>query len=175
MKFYTQLLKSFLLVILLIELSGCGYRPSAKFAREILGEKISTNVIISAQDPENTVIIKDAVDQAVIDVFHASLVDAKYADTHLTIRISDPSYSPLQYNDNGFIISYRATITLMIRRESKNLIKNYTSIGNYDFSVVPNAVLTDQERFDAIRFSSLKAISSFVSQASAEGSRKTRG
>jgi len=172
MHFYSQLLKSFLLVILLLELSGCGYKPSAKYAREILGKKISTSVIISAQDPENTVIIKDAVDEAVIDIFHASLVDKKYADTHLEIKISDPSYSPLQYNDNGFIISYRATITLMIKRESKNLTKNYTSVGNYDFSVVPNAVLTDQERFDAIKFSSIKAISSFVSEVSAEGSRK---
>jgi len=175
MKFYAQLLKLFLLVIFLIELSGCGYKPSAKFTREVLGEKISTRVIISALDPENTVIIKDAVDQAVIDIFHASLVDKKHADTHLEIKISNPLYSPLQYNDNGFIISYRATITLMIRRESKNLIKNYISRGTYDFSVVPNAVLTDQERFDAIKFSSIKAISSFVSQVSAEGSRKTRG
>jgi len=172
MHFYSQLLKTFLLVVLLIELSGCGYKPSAKFAREVLGKKISTSVIISAQDPENTVIIKDAVDQAIIEVFHASLVDSKYSDTHLEIRISDPLYSPLQYNDNGFIISYRATITVMIKRESKNLIKNYTSKGNYDFSVVPNAVLTDQERFDAIKFSSIKAVSSFVAQVSAEGSRK---
>jgi len=172
MKFYSQMLKSLLVTILLLELSGCGYKPSAKFSREVLGEKISTSVIISAQDPENTVIVKDAVDQAIIEVFHASLVDRKYAQTHLEISISDPLYSPLQYNDNGFIISYRATITVMIRRESKNLTKNYKSIGNYDFSVVPNAVLTDQERFDAIKFSSIKAISSFVSQVSAEGSRK---
>ena len=164
-----------LLLLASLVLTSCGYRPSSKFSRDVLGEKISTSVIISQVDPENTVIIKDAVDQAVIDVFHASLVDSKDADTHLTLRISNPSYSPLQYNDNGFIISYRATITLMIRRESKNLIKNYTSIGNYDFSVVPNAVLTDQERFDAIKFSSIKAISSFVSQVSAEGSRKNRG
>jgi len=172
MKFYSQILKSLLLIIILIELSGCGYKPSAKFSREVLGEKISTSVIISAQDPENTVIIKDAVDEAIIDVFHASLSDKKYADTHLRIEISDPTYSPLQYNDNGFIISYRATINLMIRRESKNLTKNYSSIGYYDFSVLPNAVLTDQERFDAIKFSSIKAISSFVAQVSAEGSRK---
>jgi len=172
MKFYTQLLKSLLLVLLLIELSGCGYKPSAKFSREILGKKISTNIIISAQDPENTVLIKDTVDQAIIDVFHSSLVDRKYADTHLEVKISNPSYSPLQYNDNGFIISNRATITLMIRRESENLTKSYTSVGNYDFSVVPNAVLTNQERFDAIKYSATKAIASFVAQVSAEGSRK---
>ena len=129
-------------------------------------------MIISAKDPENSVIIKDAVDQAVIDVFHASLVDAKYAETTLLINISDPTYEPLQYNDNGFVISYRATVVLMITRESEVLKKSYSSIGHYDFSVVPNAVLTDRERYDAIKYSSIKAISSFVSQVSAEGSRK---
>ena len=172
MKSYSQTFKSLILAVLLIQLSGCGYKPSAKYAREVLGKTISTIVIISAQDPENTVIIKDAVDQVIIDVFHAALVDEKYAQTHLRIKISDPTYVPLQYNNNGFVISYRATITLMITRESKTLKKNYSSVGNYDFSVVPNAVLTDQERFDAIKFSSLKAISSFVAQVAAEGSRK---
>lgn len=172
MNFYSQLLKSLTLIVLLIELSGCGYKPSAKYSREILGDKISTSVVISAQDPENTVIIKDAVDQAVIDVFHASLVDRKYANTHLKMSISEPSYMPLQYNNNGFIISYRATINLMVIRESKTLVKKYSAVGHYDFSVVPNAVLTDQERFDAIKYSSIKAISSFVAQVSAEGSRK---
>lgn len=175
MKLFVQLLKSLVLIVLLIELSGCGYRPSAKFSREVLGDKISTSVIISSLDPENTVIIKDAVDEAVIDFFHASLVDKKYATTHLNISISNISYTPLQYNSNGFVISYRATISLMIKRQSKTLIKNYVSIGYYDFSVVPNAVLTDQERFDAIKYSALKAISSFVAQVSAQGSRKSKG
>ncbi len=150
---------------------GCGYKPSAKYAREVMGEKISTSMIISQTDPENSVLIKDAVDKAIIEIFHASLTNRRYSDTHLTLSISEPSYTPVQYDNNGFIIGYRARITLRITRETKDLKKNYTSVGTYDFSVVPNAVLTDKERFDAIKFSSYKAIAAFIAQVSAEGSQ----
>ncbi|MDF1882651.1 hypothetical protein JHD49_01710 [Sulfurimonas sp. SAG-AH-194-C21] len=160
-----------LLSVFTLSIVSCGYKPSSKYAREILGNKISTSVSISQTDPENSVIIKDAVDKAIIEIFHASLVDKRYATTHLNLSMTTPSYAPLQYDNDGFIISYRATITLLITRESKNLKKNYKTVGTYDFSVVPNSVLTDQERFDAIKFSSFKAISAFIAQVSAEGSK----
>ena len=168
---YSHLVKYLLLVVFLFELSGCGHKPSAKFAREVVGKKISTSIVISQEDPENSVLVKDSVDKAIVEVFHASLVDKRYSATHLKLDMSVPSYTPLQYDNNGFVIAYRATITLNITRESKNLKKNYTAIGTYDFSVSPNSVLTDQERFDAIKFSSFKAISAFVAQVSAEGSQ----
>ena len=171
MKRYSQFIIVFLLSFIVVSISNCGYKPSAKYAREILGNKISTSIVISHTDPENSAIVKDAVDKAIIEVFHASLVQKRHATTHLIINMSTPSYAPLQYDNDGFIISYRATITLMISRESKDLKKNYTSVGTYDFSVVPNSVLTEQERFDAIKFSSFKAISAFVAQVSAEGSQ----
>jgi hypothetical protein len=171
LKRYSQFIIVFLLSFIVVSISNCGYKPSSKYAREILGNKISTSIVISHTDPENSVIVKDAVDKAIIEVFHASLVQKRHATTHLIINMSTPSYSPLQYDNDGFIISYRATITLMISRENKDLKKNYTSVGTYDFSVVPNSVLTDQERFDAIKFSSFKAISAFVAQVSAEGSQ----
>jgi len=166
--YFTRVL---LLSLFIVLLSGCGYKPSAKYAREVLGNKISTSVVISAQDPENTVIIKDAVDLAIVEVFHASLTPRKFATTHLGLILSEPQYTVLQYNTNGYIISYRATISLKILRESDNIRKQYTTIGTYDFAVEPNAVLTDQERFNAIKFSSIKAISSFVAKVSAEGSK----
>lgn len=152
-------------------LSACGYKPSSKYAREVLGKRISTDVVISAQDPENTVVIKDAVDTALVEVFHTSLTTYDFADTHLVITLNPPTYTPIQYNADGFVIAYRATITLGITRESKNIKKHYSAQGTYDFAVSPNAVLTDQERFDAIKFGSAKAISSFIAQVSAEGSK----
>jgi len=172
MKNYSQFVKVALLFLILLELTSCGYKPSAKYSREVIGEKISTSVVISAQDPENTVVIKDAVDSAIIEVFHASLVARKYADTHLSFSIAAPRYTPIQYNSDGYVISYRATIDLDIIRVTKGKQKKYKAEGTYDFAVVPNAVLTDKERFDAIKFSSIKAIASFVAQISAEGSRK---
>ena len=156
---------------LIIFLSACGYKPSSKYARSVIGEKINTDVVISAQDPQNTVLIKDAVDSAIVEIFHASLTEKTQADTTLKFSLTPPRYAPIQYNTDGYIIAYRATIILKIVRESKNIKKKYTAKGTYDFSVVPNAVITDQERFDAIKFSAIKAISSFVAQISAEGSQ----
>lgn len=165
-------LKFLLLGVISLLVVGCGYKPSSKYSREVVGEKISTSIIISAQDPENTVIIKDAVDAAIVEIFHASLTSKDYSDTHLTISISPPRYAPIQYNADGYIIGYRATITLGIVRRTGTTTKTYKTSGTYDFSIAPNAVVTDQDRFDAIKFSAIKAIASFVAKVSAEGSRK---
>jgi len=168
---YSQVGILSLLAFIIIGVVGCGYKPSSKYAREVLGNRVSTSVVISQTDPENSVIIKDAVDKAVIEIFHSNLVEKRYATTHLSLRMSVPSYTPVQYDTNGFIIGYRARITLMITRESKEIKKNYTAVGTYDFAITPNSVLTEQQRFDAIKFSSFKAISAFVAQVSAEGSQ----
>ena len=162
-------------LLIVIFVSGCGYSPSAKFSRLVVGEKISTSVNISLIDPENTVIIKDAVDAAIIEVFHASLVPRNMSQTHLVLGLSNPSYSPIQYNSDGFIIAYRATISLNIQKQTgRDVKKSYLAKGTYDFSITPNAIITDKERFDAIKFSSVKAIKSFVAQVSAEGARKKK-
>jgi len=174
MKWYKHGVKLVITLIFISLVTACGYKPSAKYAREVTGDSISTSVVISAQDPENTVLIKDAVDSAILQIFHASLVDKADAHTHLSISLSEPSYSPIQYNSDGYVIAYRATTTLNIMKKTGESRKNYTAKGSYDFSIVANSILTDQERFDAIRYSSVKAITSFVAQVSAEGSRKTK-
>lgn len=161
-----------LLVFILLLLSGCGYKPSSKYARAIVGERVSTSIVISGEDPENTVIIKDAVDMAIIKIFRASLSDRAHADTHLSLSISPPTYTALQYDTDGFIIAYRATLVLNILRQTKSKTKRYVASGTYDFSIVANAVISDQERFDAIQNSASKAIASFVAKVSAEGSQK---
>jgi len=160
-----------LIILSMLLLSACGYRPSAKYSRSVVGEKISTSVIISAQDPENTVIIKDAVDSAIIESFHASLVSRAYSQSHLELSIGEPTYTPVQYDENGYIVGYRTTIILNIIRYHNGLSKKYIARGTYDFSIVANAVITDLQRFEAIKSSSAKAIKAFVAQVSAEGAR----
>ena len=165
-------MKNIFLILLVFLFTACGYIPSAKYAREVMGDKISTSVIISAVDPENTVIVKDSVDAAIIQVFHASLVDKKSSESHLLLNISNPMYAPIQYDSNGFIVAYRTTINLEIMRTTKEKEKKYIAVGTYDFTITPNAIISDKQRFDAIKFSSVKAIRSFVAQVSAEGTRE---
>lgn len=174
MKLYPRFLQVLLVVLVVSLFTACGYKPSAKYSREVVGERISTSVTISAQDPENTVIIKDAVDSAIVEVFHASLTSKNHSDTHLSLSISPPRYTPVQYNSDGYVIAYRTAITLVIMRETSGVKKRYSTKGTYDFTIVPNAVITDQERFVAIRESSAKAISAFVAKVSAEGSRESK-
>ena len=159
-----------LVVVLLF--TSCGYRPSSKFARVALGEKISTSVIISKENPENTVLIKDAVDGAIVEVLQASLVPRSESDSHLVFSISQPSYSPIQYDENGYIIAYRMKITLRITRYHNGKKSSYSATGTSDFAITPNAVVTDQDRFDAIRLSAAKAINSFIAQIASAGARK---
>jgi len=167
-------MKIIVLFFILLNLIGCGYKPSAKFARQTLGDKISTSVIISAMDPENTVIMKDAVDSSIIRVFQASLVSSAKSDTHLVLSMGSPSYTPVIYDSNGYVTGYRMTIRLTILKSNSGVKKSYSARGNYDFEIAPNAVISDQQRFEAIGFSVEKAIRSFVAQVSAEGARSNK-
>ena len=171
MRRFFHLNTSALLLSLIFFLGGCGYAPNAKFSRDVMGEKISTSVVISAEDPQNTVVIKDAVDKAVIEVFQASLTTKEASDSHLVIQMNKPIYTPVVYDENGYITGYRMSVVLHIVRNSKGASKKYQTQGFHDFSVAPNAIVTDQDRFNAIGFAAQRAIRAFVAQVSAEGAR----
>jgi len=171
LKFFANSKTLLSLLFIVLTISGCGYKPSAKFARSVVGEKISTSVIISSEDPQNTVSMKDTIDRAVLEVFQASLVDKSISDTHLVIKIASLSYSPIVYDENGYVTAYRMSVALNIVRNTRNLSKTYMTRGFHDFSVVPNAIVTDKDRFEAIDFAAQRAIKSFVAQVSAEGAR----
>lgn len=158
--------------LLLLLLSGCGYKPSAHYAKEVMHEKVSTQVIIALQDPENSVAIKDALDTAVITRFKSSLTHRSKAQTHLQIMLKNITFSALQYDLHGYVISYRTRITLQIERISGDTTKIYIAKGTYDFTIEPNAIISDQVRYEAINKSAQKAIDSFVAQVAAEGVRK---
>jgi len=167
-------IKIVLTVLIISLITACGYRPSAKFSRDILGQKISTDVRISAEDPQNTVLIKDAIDSAIVESLQSSLTTRAYSDTHLSIYMGSLNYSPTQYDANGYVIGYRMKVTLHITKFQNSKSKKYSTYGTYDFSVTPNSIVTDQQRFDAIKFSASKAIDSFVAKISAEGARNKK-
>lgn len=145
--------------------------PASKQARKVVGEKLFVEVDVSLEDPENAVLIKDAARKAVVTRFHSSLVPQALARTTLWLNLSGISFSPLQYDENGYIIVYRANVIIKVTRRSSGKKKSYTSRGSFDFTIEPNAVITDTQRFDAISKASLKALDSFVAQVGAEGTK----
>lgn len=157
--------------IALVMVSGCGYIPASKQARKVVGEKVFVEVTVSLQDPENAVLIKDAARKAVVTRFHSSLVPQSEAKTTLWVELSSIGFSPLQYDENGYVIVYRANINIKVTRRNNGEQKSYNARGSYDFAIEPNAIITDVQRFQAIRQASLKALDSFVAQVGAEGTR----
>ncbi len=161
-------------IFFIILMNGCGYAPSSKSAQIVMGNAVSVKIIISAINPQNTVIIKDAVNRAVIENFRTKLTSYADASTHLVVKLASVGYSPIQYNANGYVISYRMHTVLSVTITHQNITKTYKESGIYDFSIEPNAIISDQIRRAAINNSVSKAISAFVAQISAVGARKVK-
>ena len=157
-------------IVAVMIFTGCGYVSAAHYAQSVVGESVSTEVLISMEDPQNTVIIKDAVDTAVIIKFRTSLTSKNASQTHLKIQIASVGFTPLRYDTNGYVTTYRTTVSMSIERKTLEKTHSYSTSGRYDFDIEPNAIISDQARFNAISLSAQKAIDAFIAQIAAEGS-----
>jgi len=150
---------------------GCGYRPSSDYTKKILGDKIYTQVYIDINDPENSVLIKDAVNEAVVSKFKSKIVDKKeLANTFFYVKFKSKSFTPVAYDRDGYVIAYKAKVLLNITYVDKTGKKGSFDVsGTYDFPIEANSVISDSKRFEAIKFASYKAISEFISRIAIKG------
>lgn len=158
--------------MLLWLLGGCGYKPLGTYTSKVFGESVYAEVAVNIRDPENAVQIKDAINAAVYSRFHDRLARRNVADTYLKIRYDKVKFQPLQYDNNGYAIYYRTTVTLEITYRSPKDEGVITSRGYYDFPIEPNAVISDAKRYEAIQYGSKKALDIFIARVAARGSLK---
>ena len=158
----------FLIISLLM--TGCGYKPSSLYTKRVVGENIHVDTKISRKDPKNSVLIKDAVNEAVVGRFGAKLSSKKKADTNLVVSIGSVSFTPTVYDKDGYIIAYKARVTLKSSfKTDENKIIRFSTVGEYDFPIEANSVISDTKRFDAIKNASSDAINEIVSKISIMG------
>ncbi|WOE70317.1 LPS assembly lipoprotein LptE [Hydrogenimonas thermophila] len=160
---------TFNIILFAIVLSGCGYKPMTEYTKKVFTDKVYVDVDVYLRDPENAVLVKDALNEAVISRFNAKLTSKKSATTQLKVKFERVSFSPIQYDSNGYAIFYRAKVTLNISYIVNGKKGFEKVVGYYDFPIEPNAVISDAKRFEAIRFGAEKAIDSFVSLMSMRG------
>jgi len=154
-------------------LTSCGYKSTATLAKSVLGENVYIYVAMSRSDPQNTVLIKDAISSALVDRFGSKIVSKERADTILSISLLSVKFNPLVYDNNGYIVSYRAVATLkidytLISGESGTLTTN----GDYDFPIAADSIISDTKRFEAIRYASADAIDEFTAAVAIKGLRQ---
>jgi len=150
-----KLALSFLL--LAFSLIGCGYKPSSTYTTPILGNKIETEVDIDIKNPTDSVFLKDALNEAVLSVFNAKVVNK--GDSKIKLKVISTSLSTLDYDKNGYPILYRANASIKAYiTDINNTLNTYNGSGSYDFSVDSNSIVSDTLRDNAIKEAFLKAL-----------------
>ncbi len=139
------------------------------YTKNVFTDKIYTEVDVYLRDPENAVLVKDAMNEAIVSRFGAKIAKKEDATTHLWIRFKRVTFSPIQYDANGYAVYYRANVTLNIRYASPKKRGSESVSGFYDFPIEPNAVISDAKRFEAIRFGAQKALDAFMSRMAVRG------
>ncbi len=164
------MMRFFISLFILVWLSGCGYKPLSSISKNILGNKIYAHVKISTQDPRNTVLLQDAVNEAIVSRLGDSLVSKNLAQTTLDIKIKSVDFRPIIYDKNGYVISYKTKVVLDIVTTYENG-KNYfyKAQGEYDFPIEANSVISDTKRFQAIKNSSSQALDEYIVNTSMQG------
>ena len=157
----------FLIPFLLL---GCGYKPSSFYTKKVLGENIHVDAQISRKDPKNSVLIKDAVNEAVVGRFGAKLSDKKSADTNLVVSIGSVSFTPTVYDRDGYVIAYKTKVTLNSKfKTDDGKEKSFSTVGEFNFPIEANSVISDTKRFEAIKNASGDAINEIISKISIMG------
>ncbi|MDR2636210.1 MAG: LPS assembly lipoprotein LptE [Campylobacteraceae bacterium] len=162
-----------ILLILLFFIVGCGYRPSAQLARNVIGESVYVYVAISRSDPQNTVLIKDAIQTAFVDRYGSKITSRDEADTVLNVSLAGVDFNPLVYDANGYVISYRTVAKLKIDYVlSSGERGSIVTSGEYDFPIEADSIISDTRRFEAIRYASIDAIDEFTAVVAIKGLRQ---
>ncbi|NPA74035.1 MAG: hypothetical protein GXO12_04920 [Epsilonproteobacteria bacterium] len=165
------MVKYFAMILSVFLFLGCGYKPSSYYTKRVIGDKIYAKVLIDINDPENSVLIKDAINEAIVTKFKSSITDdpAK-SNSKFIVKFKSKSFEPIAYDKDGYVVSYKAKVSLNITYIDKFGKKQNMDVkGTYDFPIEANSIISDSKRFEAIKFASYKAISEFISKIAIEG------
>ena len=162
MKLYTLY---FLIVFLFI---GCGYKPSSYYAKKEITGKVHISSSIDIENSENSVIIKDTMNEMIINQFNATLTnDKNLANTLVIVKLSGVSHQALSTDNDGYTNSYRTIVSITVSYK-KNLPKEKYKVLNvsnyYDYTVDADSLITDQKKLEATRLASANALSDLFSK-----------
>lgn len=149
--------------ILLFFLIGCGYKPINQNQTFEPKTSLYVDIVVDLVDTRNSVLIKDAFLEAMAKRLGYALKNRDSADEVVKIGIKGVDFFPLLYDTRGYISIYRATIFLKIEttyRDGKSKVEEYS--GRYDLNVEGDSIISDTNRFKAIKEASIKAIDKYI-------------
>ena len=170
MKLYTIYFSIFILFI------GCGYKPTTHYASNEIVGKVFVDSKINIKSSENSIIIKDAMNNMVINRFNGTLVNkASEADTIVIVTLSSASNSAISTDNEGYVKAYRMTVSINIQYKKTASTEGYKSISvsnYYDYSVDADSVVTDRKKEEAKKLASINALSDIFSKIAVKSFQK---
>ena len=173
-------MRYFLAFFVAIFICGCGYKPVSKITQDLVGERIYVDVIISKEEPKNSVWIKDAVKEGMVARLNKNLSSKESADTSIIISVKDLNYEAIIYDEFGYITSYKAHLSLNYKTKFKDgSVVDIPATGEYDFSVArrqkdvrfADSVLSDTQKYEAIKEASKEAFDEYIASLAVKGYR----
>ena len=146
---------------------GCSYKPSSQYAKEEIQGNVFVKVTIDLEDPQNSVLIKDSINKLLIQKLDVDMVSSEsLADTIMYIDVNRVSMQELQYDDLGYNKLYRALVSINVSYSKKGEKKKKSFIvdGEHNFSVDNGTTINSNQRYDAIKKASDKALEEVLSK-----------
>lgn len=174
-KYKKVLLILFICQFSFFTLTGCGYKPSSYYAKQKISGNVFVDVVVNLEDPKNSVLVKDALNEIVINKFDRKLVYEKsLAQTILIIELESVSTRELQKDKDGYVDLYRTNVNINVKYDGPGGKGEIETDGSYDFSVDDGSTVSDVKRFEAIKIAANKALEEVISKIAIETFREDK-
>ena len=160
--------KTLAIVMGLLFIVSCGYKPSVHAIQNIFTDSIYVEVNVDRVEPENAPFVKDEMNRLVYTRFKSRVTSKEEATSSIVVSYSGSSFYPLAFED-GYVTRYRAYINVSFNMETKNgaLSKSIRSIVESD--IEKSSLESSKLRTEAIRKGLEKGLDEFLAYISAKG------
>ena len=153
-----------------IIISGCGYKPASRYSENILGHKVYVDVKIDSIEPDSGVFLKEEVMRTLRTRLDTQVVSTKEeADSIIIIPSYKFSYSPLNYDDNGYVIRYRVHTRITFDILTKKGKYHKVIKVDEDVGIKASSLTSSIARDTAIEYSIKKAMDKLVAFIAQKG------
>lgn len=164
-------LKSIIIAVMILNyslfiFSGCGYKPTVYYAKNEISGKVYVDLTMDIDNSQNSILVKDAIDEMVLNKFNAQLTHNKNeADTVIFVKLASVSYNVLASDNQGYAKTYRANVNISVKYQKKGGVSKSILVSNYyDYNVKSDALVSDQQKQEAVKNAVIRALDDLFSK-----------